>query len=158
MRSRANKTGRTAKPPRHVRLYHAIMKTAAFKDLSPDAVRVYIDMAMRYGGPGSNNGRIHYSAREAGSVLHKGKTTGAAKLKELQEHGFIVSIVCGGFNRKDRHATEWRLTEFDCDITRQPASRDFDNWRPEIQNTVHPGGLTVRPTEPNGAPRRTEAA
>ena len=45
----------------------------------------------------------------------------------LQDRGFIVATTKGHFDRK-RHATRWRLTEFKCDLTGQPASRDFEAW------------------------------
>lgn len=159
MSKRANKTGRNDQAARHVRIYHWIMKTPAWKDLSAYAVRVYIDMAARYGGPGSNNGRISYSSREAGAVCHRNKNIGAAALADLKDHGFIVPMVRGGFNVKKRHATEWRLTEFPCDVTRQPPTCDFKDWRlPQIQNTVTPAGLQVPPAGQDSHAQGTKAA
>ena len=46
----------------------------------------------------------------------------------LQDRGFIAAVTKGRFFDRLRHATEWRLTEFKCDLTGQPASRDFDLW------------------------------
>jgi hypothetical protein len=42
----------------------------------------------------------------------------------------------GAFSLKRKHATEWRLTEFPCDMTHAPASKEFARWTPEIQNAV----------------------
>ena len=50
-----------------------------------------------------------------------------------------------GFNVKNRAATEWRLTEYQCDVTGQLATKDFMRWTPEEKNTVRPQGHTVRP-------------
>ena len=54
---------------RHVRLYHSMMKTDAWKSLSCVARCLYIEIERRYGGPGSNNGRIHYSIRDGAAAL-----------------------------------------------------------------------------------------
>jgi hypothetical protein len=52
----------------------------------------------------------------------------------LVERGFIVAVTRGGFNVKDkqRQSTEWRLTEFNCDVTGSLPSKDFARWSPEF--------------------------
>jgi hypothetical protein len=85
----------------------------------------------RYGGPGSNNGRIPYSVREAAEALHSGKSTAAASFKRLIDRGFIHPMQKGKFDRKLRHSTEWRLTEFSCDVTGALATKEFARWRPQ---------------------------
>ena len=57
----------------------------------------------------------------------------------LEERGFIVAMTRGRFNTK-RHATEWRLTEFRCDVTGQPASRDFETWTTADILPLYPRG------------------
>jgi hypothetical protein len=70
MSSRSRKkTGRSDKEARHVRLYHSMLKSSAWKSLTANARAIYIEMASRYGGPGSNNGRIPYSVRDAAKSL-----------------------------------------------------------------------------------------
>jgi len=101
---------RTAHVERHVRLYHRMMKTAAWRSLSCHARCIYIEIERRYGGPGSNNGKIHYPVREAGTDCNISKTTAANGLLELQERGFIRIERRGAFSLKTRHATEFRLT------------------------------------------------
>jgi hypothetical protein len=135
-RSGIDRTGRSEKSPRHVRLYHWMMQTAAWKSLSGNQRAIYIEMSSRYHG--SNNGRIHFSAREAAAALHIGKTTAARDLTVLQDRGFIVAATRGGFNVKDkqRQATEWRLSEFNDDVTGALPSKEFARWSLEIQNTV----------------------
>ena len=76
---------------------------------------------------GNNNGQIGFSARQAAQAIHVSKDTAARAMIRLQERGFIVATTKGRFDRK-RHATRWRLTEFSCDLTGQPASRDFEAW------------------------------
>lgn len=122
---------------RHVRLYHWLMNTAAWQSLNGNQRAIYIEMAARYAGAGSNNGKLHYSVREAADTLHIGKTTAARDLKILQERGFIVCEIAGGFNRKVRHASTWRLTEFPCDVKHTlSGSKEFARWCPEIHSTV----------------------
>jgi hypothetical protein len=110
---------------RYVRLTHRIMKTEAWRSLDGNARAIYIEITARYHG--NNNGRIGFSARQAGEAIQVSKATAARAMIVLQERGFIVAVTKGRFNRL-RHSSEWRLTEFRCDVTGQPASRDFDLW------------------------------
>jgi len=130
-KSRINRTGRSTVGPRHVRLYYWLMETPAWKSLNGNQRSIYIEMAARYAGEGSNNGRIPYSIRQAAESLRIGKSTAARDLRVLQERGFIVQMTKGAFSLKLRHATEWRLTEFGCDVTHQSASKDFVHWSPK---------------------------
>ena len=151
--ARHNRTGRSTGEARHVRLYHWLTETAAWQSLGPTPRAVYAEMAKRYGGPGSNNGKLPYSIREAAESLHICKTTAASALTVLQERGFIVPMTKGAFSRKVRHATEWRLTEFPCDVTHALPSKEFAKWSPEIQNTVPLQTSTV-PISGPGFPKR----
>jgi hypothetical protein len=45
MYKQLRKKGRSDKEPRHVRLYHVMMKTAAWKSLSANARAIYVEMA-----------------------------------------------------------------------------------------------------------------
>jgi hypothetical protein len=124
---------------RHVRLYHWLMDSAAWKSLNATERAVYVDIASIYAGLGSNNGRIHYSVREGAERLHISKDKVARALATLVERGFIVAEKRGAFNLKGRphQATEWRLTEFPSDISSDFASKEFTRWKPpEKQNTV----------------------
>jgi hypothetical protein len=115
--------------PRHVRLYHYMINTPAWHGLNAVARAIYIEIAKRYAGVGSNNGRIPYSVREAAAELKIGTATASRALTALVDHGFIVPVTKGAFSRKVRHATEWRLTEFPCDVTNTPiATKDFMRW------------------------------
>ena len=72
---KARKTRRDQKPGRYVALFHWLMNTAAWQSLGPVERSVYIELARRYAGAGSNNGRLPYSVREAADALHIGKST-----------------------------------------------------------------------------------
>lgn len=129
---------RKASGPRYVALYHWVMETAAWRDLSPVERCAYIEIASRYAGPGSNNGSIPFSVREVADALGVGKTTAMRALSNLQSHGFIVMTSKGGFNVKHRHATEWLLTEFGDDRkSGSPiASKDFARWEKTKHGSV----------------------
>jgi hypothetical protein len=147
------------KEARHVRICHKVMKTAAWQSLDACAKALYVEIAARYGGPGSNNGRIPFSVREAATALKVGKTRAALAFDHLRERGFIVLETKGAFSRKNRHATEWRLTEFSSDVSNLWATREFEQWWPcKIQNAVSGSGPTVPVAGPFGTRRRTEAA
>jgi len=136
-----------------VMLFHWMLKSPAWDDLSAPARAIYIELERRYNG--SNNGLIHYSAREAARDVKVSKGTAARALRELQAHGFIVVEKMGAFHLKMRHASEYRLTIYDSNVegpsvAERLATKDFMRW-PEIQNTVPPvrlTGLVVRPIGP----------
>jgi hypothetical protein len=138
---------------RHVRLYHWMLNTEAWKDLSAVAKVIYIELERRYYG--SNNGLIHYSTREAARDVKISKGTAARALRELQAHGFIVVEKMGAFHLKMRHASEYRLTAHDSNVEgisfqEKFATKEFLRW-PEIQNTVplmRLSGRVVRPIGP----------
>jgi hypothetical protein len=112
---------------RYVRLTFGMMQGQAWRSLDGNARAIYIELAMLYRGAGTNNGQIGFSARQAGRAIQVSMATAARALVHLQDRGFIVAVTKGHFARK-RQATRWRLTEFDCDVTGQPASRDFETW------------------------------
>jgi hypothetical protein len=108
-----------------------MLNTPAWHDLNAVARAIYIEIAKRYAGLGSNNGRIPYSVREAAAELNIGTATASRALRALVDHGFIVPVTRGAFSRKNRHSTEWRLTEFPCDVTNTPiATKDYMRWQP----------------------------
>jgi hypothetical protein len=131
------------KEARHLRLYHWFLRSGAWQSLSPNARALYVEMVARYNG--SNNGRIHMSVREGADLLRIGKNAAATALVQLQERGFIVVTRRGGFNlrHRDQMATEWRLTEFCCDLTNSFATKDFMKWVPNSHFTVPVAGPSV---------------
>jgi len=152
-RNSIDRTGRSKKAARHVRLYHWMMDKPAWQSLNGNQRALYIEMSRRYNG--ANNGRIHFSAREAAAALHTSKATAARDLAVLEERGFIVAVTRGGFNLKNKQvqATEWRLTEFNCDVTDALPSKEFARWSPEIISRSHHEDANVplpRPERPSG--------
>ena len=133
-----DRTGRSKGQDRYVALPHWMMRTAAWRDLDCVARCAYVELSARYAGPGSNNGRIPFSVREMAEALGTSKATALRAFARLREHGFIVRTKAGAFNLKVRHAAEWRLTEFRCDVTGEMLTKDFARW-PENQNAGSPG-------------------
>lgn len=148
---------------RYLKLRYWLLRSPAWQSLPGRARALYIDIAMRYNG--SNNGRISYSVREGAAALHVTKDSIGRTLKLLQERGFIVCTKVAYFTVKTtREASEWRLTEYDDDLTHQHAAKSFMSWQPGEPDTNE--GLrfrrrsdrrdrTVRPQGPHGPTRRT---
>ncbi|WP_336490873.1 hypothetical protein [Methylobacterium nigriterrae] len=144
--------GNSSKRAPFVSLPLWLMETAAWKHLSAEARALYVELKAQY--KGINNGRIVFSTRQAAKALNLSKNTTAALFRELQEHGFIERMICGSFeNRKDRKASEWRLTEHVCDVTGQLASKEFASWREGSSFTVPREGQGASQTG-QGVPHR----
>jgi hypothetical protein len=111
----------------HVRLHNWLLDSDAWLDLSSQARCVYIQLARRYFG--TNNGRIGFSVREVEIECRISKNTASSAFNQLIEHGFIEAVTKGGFNRKMRHSTEWLLTEFRNDVTKELPKKSFMKWR-----------------------------
>ena len=124
---------------RFVRLTYGLIQSQAWRSLDGNARAIYVELAMLYRGPDTNNGRIGFSVRQAAHAINVSKDTAARAMTRLQERGFIVATAKGRFDGK-RDATRWRLTEFKCDITGRPASRNFETWTTADSLPLHHGG------------------
>ncbi len=122
------------KPDRHVRLYHWLMRSPAWKSLPGLSRALYAELAKYYNG--KNNGKIGYSARQAADDLQITPGTASRHLRILTDCGFIEPMKKGAFSVKERHATEWRMTEFICDVSGKPPTKDFMRWQLD-QNLEH---------------------
>lgn len=129
-----NRKGRSKTTGPFIQLHHWMLKTPAWRALKASSRAVYLEVAGRYNGV--NNGALALSARDAAGLCNINKDTATQAFRQLIEHGFLECVTPGGFSRKVRHATEWRLTQYRCDVTGQMAAKTFVRWRPEIQNTV----------------------
>lgn len=126
---RAYHNGRRGKD-RYVRLPEYLLASAAWQSLDGNSRALYVEIARRYRGPSSNNGKIPYSVREAAKALHVGHSTAQRCFEKLQDRGFIKIGKRSGFSVKGRVATEWLLTEFSDDTTAtlSPPTKDFMRW------------------------------
>jgi hypothetical protein len=152
---------------RFVRLMEYMLDCEAWRSLDTVARTLYVEIARRYRGPNSNNGKIPFSVREAAAALKVGRNTANRAFQSLADHGFIVVSKRSGFSMKGRVSTEWRLTEFDDDTqsASSPATKDFMRWSPdspasEPLNSFHsPTSDTHSPTtEPGVTFRRDRVA
>jgi DNA-binding transcriptional MocR family regulator len=122
---------------RFVSLTEHMLGSAAWQALNGNCRALYVELARRYRGPNSNNGKIPYSVREAAKALNVGRSTAQRCFGRLIAHGFLRISKRSGFSMKGRVATEWLLTEFpdDSQATSTTATMDFMRWMPE--NSVH---------------------
>jgi predicted transcriptional regulator len=131
-----NKTGRSGKLARYLALPHWMMGSAAWRSLLPVERAIQIELMSRWVGPGSNNGSIPFSVREAAEAVNVSKDTAARALQILVEKGFLSRTSRGAFSRKGRHATEWLVTLWDDDRTNRQATKDFARWEPSDLSKV----------------------
>lgn len=119
---------RRKKEPHHVRLYHSVMDSEAFRHLSGNALKVLLSLVRLDNG--SRNGAIAYSARRAADDTGLSVRTAWAALQELQEKGFIRCTQKGSFSRKVQHASLWRYTWAAWPEGKMGPTRDFAKWQP----------------------------
>jgi DNA-binding transcriptional MocR family regulator len=123
----------------------------AWLSLDTVARALYVEIARRYRGPNSNNGRIPYSVREAASALNVSRSTANRAFHHLIERGFIAVGKRSGFSMKGRVSTEWLLTEYADDRQANPtiATKDFMKWTaqpPAHRPTREPSNSFHSPT------------
>lgn len=127
--SRAKANGRSKGGGPFVQLFKFMLESQAWKSLSPADRAVYIELCALYNG--ANNGRLGLGARRAAELCNISKNTVSTCFRILEARGFIDCVTAGGFSRKSRHQTEWRLTQYRCDVTGQLPTKAFAKWRPE---------------------------
>jgi DNA-binding transcriptional MocR family regulator len=123
---------------RFVSLQEWMQASPAWKSLDGNCRAGYVELARRYRGPNSNNGKILYSVRELAAALHVSQDTAKRIFNTLQDRGFIKNAKGSGFNVKGRICREWLLTEFPDDTSGRTneATKDFMRWTPS-QNSFH---------------------
>lgn len=119
-----DRTGRSKRDGQWFALPYKMIQSNAFRSLNGASLKVFLELRSRFHG--SNNGRLHLSQQECARLLNISKSTAGRAFKELEEKGFIVKIRQGYFTRG--LATEWQVT--DQKYNDQPASRDWEAWRP----------------------------
>jgi hypothetical protein len=135
-----DKRGRS-KTDRFIKLPHYMVTSSAYRGLSLAARAVLTEVMAAY--TGFNNGSIGLSVRTAAWNCGCSIGTAGRALKELQRLGFLELVIEGKFTRKDRHASEWRLTLHACDRYNAPPSKAFMRWQP----TVSPQGPSAPGTK-----------
>lgn len=155
----ANKNKRKGKS-KFVMIDGYIMRSVAWQALTPTDRASYLELKWRYDG--LNNGRIGLGCRELAKSLQSSKDTARRSLDNLVEKGFAVKSKASGFNVKSRTSTEWRLTEYNCDVTGELATKDFTRWGLEEKTQAHEKDAQAhqkdtrgQQTQQNGPDRRT---
>lgn len=136
------KNTRRGHEPRHIRLYHSMMGTKSWQDLSGNAVKLVVAMMCLENG--KNNGDIFMSARHAADLIGVTKNTAHRLLTELDEHGFIKPVERGHFQVKGGPATSWRLTWLAWPGHGGP-TREFEKWEPTGNKTRSQKMITAVP-------------
>ena len=137
---------------RHIRLYAWLTKSAAWADLTGNAVKLLIYLATWEDG--RNNGELFMSERMAAAGIGVSKRTAHSLFRELEEHGFIAPTTKGYFNVKVRRATQWRLTWLPAPAERKGPSHEYRNWppleqNPRVQKRTATGAIIASPPSPN---------
>lgn len=123
-----------------------IMRSDAWLALGGLGQAAYLFFKLKFDG--LNNGRVAVSCRDLAAYLRVGKDTANRAIDKLEEIGFIAKMRASGFSLKTRLATEWRLTEYPCDVTGELATKNFMKWVPMEKSTVSSQGRTVSPQGP----------
>src|ERR1700732_887070 len=97
---------RDAPKGRYVTLREYMLATPAWQSLDCVARCLYVEIARRYRGPDSNNGKIPYSVREAATALGISKDTANRALLDLLDREFLKVTKYSGFNLKGRASRE----------------------------------------------------
>lgn len=149
-----NKKGRSKHGPAFVQLHKFMLRTPAWRELSHAARSAYIEVAVIYNG--TNNGEIAMAARTLADALACSRNTAARALIELEDAGFLEPTRIGSFARKNRKASEYRLTMFRCDISGHAPSRKFMQAGPPVPQS-HGRDRTVpsESTKPGKLPRQS---
>jgi DNA-binding transcriptional MocR family regulator len=124
----------------YVALREYMLMTQAWQNLDCVARCLYVEIARRYRGPNSNNGKIPFSVREAATALGVSKDTANRAMLDLQDRGFVKVAKYSGFNLKGRVSREWLLTEFPDDrsgVHVEP-TKEFMRWQPPNVSAVRP--------------------
>jgi hypothetical protein len=116
---------------RFLALYHRLLKSHAWHALTPLQRCGYIEIAQLYDG--TNNGRLAMSTRRLAGLIPCSKNAGI--LTGLEDAGFIETVKEGKFSPRvgERLASEYRLTDFKCDVTGELPSRKYNErkrWDP----------------------------
>jgi len=141
MSSRHKRKGKT----KFVMIDGYVKRSAAWKDLTPIERNAYIEVKWRYDG--FNNGRIGLGSRELADEIGMGRDTAARALNRVAEVGFISRQTASAFNVKNRAVTEWRLTEYRCDVTGELPTKDFMRWAPKNRTQSHPSDTQSLPSD-----------
>lgn len=122
------------KSPKHVRIFHSMMDTAAWQAASGNSIKVLLALVRKDNG--ERNGQLAFSCREAATLTGLSVRTCQRCLIELQELGFIRCTEKGAFNRKMLHASLWRYTWQAWPEGKMGPTREYETWKPENKSRM----------------------
>lgn len=128
-----------------IAVYAYVKRSAAWKALTPVERAAYLEVKWRYDG--LNNGRIGLGCRELADELGMGRDTANRALEALVEKGFIAKAKASAFNVKNRAVTEWRLTEYACNVTGDLPTKEFMRWGLAKKTQSHPSDTQSPPSD-----------
>lgn len=143
-RGKVNKKGRNAGDGQYMGLPYSMTQHQAWRSLSGNAVKVFIELRSRFNG--GNNGKLILSYEEAAKLLGMSKTSVGRAYDDLQRKGFIKLEKKGHWY--GRKASEWRCTDCACDGN--IPTKDWTKSRPE---KTEAGIETEHIHGPTGPPR-----
>lgn len=127
--------GQLGKEPSHVRLYARQMRSLAWRDLSPSAVKALLALASLERG--DNNGEVFLSDRKGADMTGLARNTIRKSLAELIDKGFVYCSERGSFDRKTPHAACYGLTwaAGPKGTPWRAPTHAYEQWLPESGNT-----------------------
>ena len=141
--ARTNRKGRSKTSGRFVMLTEELLKSQAYRHLSPTARALLVEFKRRYDG--RNNGHISMSVRQAAKLCGCSNRPVMKALADLKKHGFIRDQVKGAFSRKVRHATQWALT--DQPLNGALPTNDYRAWKPSKEPAGKQKSVSVSTTD-----------
>ena len=121
-----------SKHEHYTKCYHWVMKTDAWKALSPTAQALYPWLKLEWKGDKkgrNNNGEIFLSVRQAAAKMGVSKDTAARAFQDLQAKGFILPTRLGELGVAGKAKCPlWELTELPRKNERRPSAL-FVHWR-----------------------------
>ena len=126
-----------------------MMRSDAWKSLTPQEVAVFIRVAFRF--KGDNNGELAISARDAALEARISKNTAYKALRSLCDKGLLKLITPGGYSTNGGKASEYAFTCFPLSKGK-PASREYQDWKPsqknKTQSHIRDTGVPFKGIEP----------
>ncbi len=133
MARKHNRTGRSKGDAKHVRLHEYMARTPAWRELSGNAVKAWLEINLVFNG--ANNGMLAVSARLLGERIGLSHTAAARAIRELENVGFLRCVKASSFSQK-RLAAEYRLTHLPCNVTGASATKEYLRWGKTVGNVV----------------------
>ena len=133
-----------------IALPHAVIKSAAWRGLTPKAKVLLIELFIQYNG--HNNGNLCAAPKTMAEFGWKGNSTLPAARQELEHSGLIILTKQGGRNRPNLYAVTWKaINECGGKLEHPPTKTPLGYWRlgynpeckkqpPKIDATLPPNG------------------